>query len=154
MAPVVRHRDATLTLAVERGLCVARWADAPRATHFPLVTAAMRAAAQPRAALFNVVDAQGKLPRFNDEVRRAAMEMARALAPLSMGTAHVLLLDGFTGAAVRMFLSTLTLLSRGGPPTTVHSSVAEGAAWLAAHAATGHTARAIEDAYHVVRGAA
>jgi hypothetical protein len=152
MALEVRHRDEVLTVASERGLCVARWADSPQPRHFPIVTAAMRAAAEPRAALLNVVDARGKLPRFNDEVRRAAAEMARALAPISMGTAHVLLLDGFTGAAVRMFLSTLTLLARGGPATTVHSSVAEGAAWLAAHAPSGHSAQTIEAAYASLRG--
>ncbi len=59
----------------------------------------------------------------------------------------MILLDGFTGAAVRMFLSTLTLLSRGNGPTSVHSSVADGAAWLAAHAATGYSAEAIAGAY-------
>jgi len=147
MALVVRHRDEILTVATDRGLCVARWADSPSAHHFPLLTAAMRAAADPRAALFNVVDARGKLPRFDEEVRRAAAEMARAIVPVASGTAHVLLLQGFTGAAVRMFLSTLTLLSRGGAPTTVHSSVAEGAAWLAKHAANGHSAESIASAY-------
>ncbi len=147
MALVVRHRDEILTVATERGLCVVRWADAPKPQHFPIVTAAFRVAAEPRAGLLNVVDARGKLPRFNDEVRRAAADLARAMTPISSGTAHVLLLDGFTGAAVRMFLSTLTLLARGGPPTTVHSSIAEGAAWLASQTAGGHTAQAIADAY-------
>jgi hypothetical protein len=46
-----------------------------------------------------------------------------------------------------MFLSTLTMLARGGPPTTVHASVAAGAEWLATHAATGYPAQAIENAY-------
>ncbi len=152
MTLVVRHRDEILSLATDRGLCIARWSDAPKPHHFPLVTAAIRDAAEPRAALLNVIDARGKLPRFDEDVRRAAVEMTRAVTPIAAGTAHVLLLDGFTGAAVRMFLSTLTLLSRGSAPTTVHSSVTQGAAWLAAHAATGHTAKSIEDAYTTLRG--
>ncbi len=154
MALVVRHRDEILTVAIDRGLCVVRWADSPKAHHFPLVTAAMRAAAEPRVALLNVVDARGKVPRFDEEVRRAAAEMARAISPVASGTAHVLLLEGFTGAAVRMFLSTLTLLSRSGAPTTVHSSVAEGAAWLAQHAAQGYSADAIARAYAGLSGQA
>lgn len=153
MPPIVHHRDDVLCVVTERGLCVARWADAPKPHHFPVVAAAMRAAADAagRAALLNVVDAKGKLPRFDEEVRRAASEMTRVVTPISLGTAHVILLDGFTGAAVRMFLSTLTLLSRGSGPTTVHSSVAAGAAWLAGHAADGHTAASIEGAYAATR---
>jgi hypothetical protein len=149
MASVLRFADATLRIVVDRGLCVARWADSPAPHHFPHVVTAVKAAADGpgRAALFNVVDAKGKIPRFNDEVRQAAGRMAIAITPISAGTAHVLLIDGFTGAAVRMFLSTLTLLTRSGPPTTVHSTLAAGAAWLANQAGTGITVPQIETAY-------
>jgi len=118
MAPSVRYSDAILRIVVEPGLCIARWADAPLAHHFPRVTEAMHQAAQGSggAALFNVVDARGKLPRFDEEVRKAATRMARDITPYARATAHVLLLDGFTGAAVRMFLSTLALLTRSSAP--------------------------------------
>ncbi len=47
---------------------------------------ARRARSSHRGALLNVVDARGKLPRFDDEVRRAAAEMTRAVMPIAMGT--------------------------------------------------------------------
>ncbi len=154
MPLIVRHEDDILRVVTDRGLCVARWADAPRAEHFAKVTTAMRAAAEGAggAALLNVVDARGKLPRFDDGVRRAAAEMSQAITPIARGTAHVILIDGFSGAAVRMFLSTLTLVSRGRAPTTVHATVAAGAAWLAERAGQEHTAASIENAYAVARG--
>jgi hypothetical protein len=149
MALSVRYEDATLRIVTVRGLCVARWADSPLASHFSEVVTAMQAAADGsgRAALLNVIDAKGKLPRFNDEVRQAAGRMAKAITPISTGTAHVLLMDGFSGAAVRMFLSTLTLLSRASSPTTVHSTVSQGAAWLVDHALTNLATHQIEAAY-------
>jgi hypothetical protein len=99
-----------------------------------------------------VIDAKGKMPRFNDEARKAAAQLARDIAPIATGTAHVILLDGFAGAATRMFLSTLTLLSRAPTPTTVHSTVAAGAAWLANHAPPGWAAPRIEAAYAMASG--
>jgi hypothetical protein len=149
MAATVRYADATLRIVTTRGLCVARWADSPAPQHFPEVVTAMQSAldGSGRAALLNVIDAKGKLPRFNEEVRHAAGKMARAISPISVGTAHVLLMDGFSGAAVRMFLSTLTLLARASAPTTVHSTVSGGAAWLAGLAAGGLVAQEIEAAY-------
>ena len=53
-------------------------------------------------------------------------------------------MDGFSGAAVRMFLSTLTLLARASAPTTVHSTVSGGAACLAGLAAGELVAQEIE----------
>lgn len=153
MQIVTTFEDARLRLVVDQGLCVARWLDSPQPHHFPHVTTAMRRAAEEttRAALFNVVDAKGKMPRFDDAVRQSAAKMARDITPVAAATAHVLLLDGFSGAAVRMFLSTLTLLMRSSAPTSVHATVAAGAIWLAERAPAGWTAARIEAVYAALR---
>jgi hypothetical protein len=149
MPPTLHHADDVLRIVIDRGLCVARWADTPEAPHFPLVTAAMREAARElgRAGLFNVIDAPGKMPRFSEAVRQAGTRMSRDITPVAAATAHVVLLDGFSGAAVRMFLSTLSLLARGGPVTTVHSTLQAGAEWLAMRAPGEWTAQRISAAY-------
>jgi hypothetical protein len=149
MPPTLYHADDILCIVVDRGLCIARWADAPAALHFPIVTAAMQEAARKlgRAGLLNVVDAPGKMPRFSEPVRQAGARMARDITPLVAATAHVVLLDGFRGAAVRMFLSTLSLLARGGPTATVHATLDAGVAWLATRAPGDWTPARISAAY-------
>jgi hypothetical protein len=149
MAATLRYEDETLRVVTDRRLCVARWLDTPAPRHFAEVTKAFAHAVDGKSGvgLFNVVDARGKLPRFNDEIRRAAGDMTRAITPGSAAAAHVILVDGLSGVAVRMFLSTLTLLSRAATPTTIHSTVAEGVAWLARELAPSPTAAQIEAAY-------
>ncbi len=151
MAATLRYADETLRVVTDRRLCVIRWLDSPEARHFAEVTRAFAYAVDKSGkggvGLFNVVDARGKLPRFNDEIRRAAGDMTRAVTPDSAGAAHVILVDGLAGVAVRMFLSTLTLLSRAATPTTIHSSLAEGAAWLGHVLAASPSAAQIEAAY-------
>ena len=150
MAATLRYADETLRVVTDRRLCVIRWLDSPAARHFPEVTSAFAHAVDGSGqgvGLFNVVDARGKLPRFTDEIRRAAGDMTRAVTPASAGAAHVILLDGLSGVAVRMFLSTLTLLSRGTTPTTIHSSLDEGVAWLARVLAANPSAAQIHAAY-------
>lgn len=144
----LRYEDAVLRVAIGEGLCLVRWADSPQPRHFSELLAAMRTASAQsgHAAMLSVVDAKGKLPRFTDEVRGAAQDMAKQSAPLGSGTAHVILVEGFTGAAVRMFVSTLNLLSRSQVPTSVHASIPQAAAWLAEHA-PGWSAGQIEAAY-------
>ena len=145
MAGTLRYRDATLRVAILPRLCVVRWFDSPQLHHFPEIVAAMKAAGEGGGAgLFNVVDGGGKLPSFGGGVREAASEFARELTPLSVGAAHIILVGGLTGTAVRMFLSTLTLLSRSKAPTTIHTSVADGAAWMAKHLGQGMTTAQID----------
>ncbi len=135
MAIVLHHDDEILRVHVHHNLCVARWQDTPTARHFGVITAAMRSATAggERAVLLNVVDAPGKIPRFTDELRQSGAAMSRAIDPLTAATAHVVLLDGFVGASVRMFLSTLGLLSRTPGVQSIFGQVDDGARWLATH---------------------
>lgn len=133
MAAGLHHDDEILRILVRDNLCVARWLDTPTALHFTVITSAMKAAnVGGRAALLNVVDAPGKMPRFTDELRQAGAAMSKAIDPLTAATAHVVLLDGLVGTSVRMFLSTLSLLSRRAGITSTFGAVDEGARWLAA----------------------
>ena len=153
MAPVkISYSDDKLRVAVDEQLCVARWTDTPDPNHFgEVLRGAQSAAVGRRAVLFNVVDAPGKLPRFSDEVRRAAQRMSEGLIPITKVTAHVILMDGFTGATVRMFLSTLTLLTRNGAPTKVFSALDEGSRWLSPHLTERATSERIEAAHATLR---
>lgn len=128
--------DAVLRVAGDRDLCVVRWADSPGPQHFDAVLAAVRERAQQGqpVSLLNVVDAPGKLPRFDEAVRSAARRMSEGMTPHMRAVAHVILLEGFAGATVRMFVSTLTLLSRSSAPTKVFAELDEGRRWLSEQA--------------------
>ncbi|MCC6645755.1 MAG: hypothetical protein IT374_09310 [Polyangiaceae bacterium] len=155
MLATLRHADEVLRLAVRRDLCVARWTDTPTPRHFDEIVRAIEEAARAgdRALLLNVVDAPGKLPRFTDELRRAGGAMGARMGPLTAATAHVVLLEGFVGTSVRMFLSTLTLLSRSGGSVSTSATVEDGARWLADQRGRGRgwTPEAILEAYRATR---
>ena len=46
------------------------------------------------ALMLSVVDAAGKLPRFDEPVRVAARRMSDGMQPISRAVSHVILMDG------------------------------------------------------------
>lgn len=79
-------------------------------------------------------------PRFPDDVRRAAEELAADPRVFSLGFAHVLLLPGLAGSAVRAFIGTVLLVARPPAPAKVFGDVASAIEWLLPKLGAGWTA--------------
>lgn len=69
-------------------------------------------------------------PRFGDDVRRAAEEMARDPKIFERGIAHVTLIPGLAGTAVRAFIQTILLVTRPPTPTKVFADVGSATTWM------------------------
>ena len=69
-------------------------------------------------------------PKFSDEVRRAAVKMAADPHVFPIAYAHIIVMPGFAGTAVRSFIQTVITLSRTPSPSRVFGDVATAAAWL------------------------
>jgi hypothetical protein len=148
-----RYADASLRIASEGALCVSRWSHTPLPEQFSHLTAVMRLTAAEsghKVCLFNVVDEVDALPRLSPENRRAAGQMIEAISPVCAGIAHVVLIPGLRGSAVRVILSTLALLVRSSVPVTIHGNLREGARALTTRGSHGHTGFEIEQLYQRV----
>ena len=67
---------------------------------------------------------------FSAPVRSELTEFAKHDDIHLLGTAHLVMVDGFLGAAVRTFLNTITLVARPTTPTKVFAELQDSAQWL------------------------
>ena len=82
------------------------------------------------AGLLNVVTGDGT-PSFSEEVRHETVQLMKTPGMFTLGSAHIILFDGFKGTAVRAFMSTVMLLGRPPSPNKVFGDAEAAAAWLA-----------------------
>lgn len=149
---MVVHADDKLCIAIEGDLCILRWTDSPGTAQFDTVLATtQRAATRGRLAILNVVDAAGKTPLLGADELAAGIRMSKGFEHVTKAVSHVLLMDGFTGVTVRMFVATLTLVRRSGSPNKVFSTVDEGAAWLKPFVTTPGVGSRIVDVHDSLR---
>jgi hypothetical protein len=140
-----------LRLMATEDLIVAVWSDAPVLEDLGPLTL-LRLATQRQFPLgtgfLNVVQS-GRAAHFSKEVSEATVKFTRA-ATLVLGSAHVILVPGLKGTAVRTFLSTVFLVARQTRPVQVFSKLDKAAEWLAplmANGAHAWTPAAILTAY-------
>lgn len=143
-------QDSTLSLACVRGLVIAVWRDAPTGGQLRELRRAMEEARErfETTALINLV--LSGTPSFSAEVRDESARLTRD-NDWTLGTAHIVLVDGFTGVAVRSFFSTMLLLGRPKVPTKVFGSLEDGCVWLEAILRSSDmpwTAASLADACH------
>ncbi|HVY49139.1 MAG TPA: hypothetical protein VHB21_24785 [Minicystis sp.] len=131
----IHHEDPTLRLASDRGVLVATWFDAPTADQMRVIARAGRELGHgyPSGIGFANVVVRGN-PRFDDEVRAEAIEIARERI-FRRGSCHIVLVEGLAGAATRAFLSMVLLVgkrSRGpdAAPTKVFGDCETAARWF------------------------
>lgn len=116
---------------------IAVWYDAPTLSD---MRALLKAADSLRreypggTALLNVI--KSGTPMFEQSVRLEAQRLTRE-GHFSLAVAHLVLVGGLAGAAVRAFLGTVTLVGRPKDPTRVFGAAGDALAWLADHAARG-----------------
>ena len=149
---MVVHSDDKLRIALDGDLCVLRWFDSPGPEQFDTVLATTRRAGERgRLAILSVADGAGKVPRFGADELTAGRRMSEGFATVTKAVSHVILMDGFTGVSVRMFVATLVLLRRSGSPNKVFSTLDDGAAWLAPFVTTPGLSKGILDVYASLR---
>jgi hypothetical protein len=125
------HTDAILSIATSRNVQVNVWTDAPTVEQIRAFsrTGAALARRHPRGTgLLNVM-LRGT-PRFSEQVRDETVKLMKQ-ADFRLGTAHLVLMGGLTGTAVRAFMSTVMLLARSPTPNKVFGDPGTATAWLA-----------------------
>jgi hypothetical protein len=129
--PAIVHTDATFTIFTSRNVHVNVWCNAPTVEQIRIFSRAGTAMARknPRGAGLVNVMLRGT-PSFSEEVRDETVKLMKQEA-FRLGTAHVVLLGGLTGSAVRAFMSTVMLLARPAVPNKVFGDAETAAAWLA-----------------------
>ena len=133
-APVIQSsQDGLHVVSVERVL-FALWEVVPTMASMRRLQVAgdrHRDTLNGRKQVFvNVVE--GGIPNFTDEVRKEAVRHAQRSAPWRLATAHIVLIPGMRGVAVRSFMSTMLLLGKPPVPTRVFNDMTQAAQWLAA----------------------
>lgn len=126
------HRDATLRIVTSRNLQVNVWTNAPSLEQMRVFgrTGATLARQHPHGAgLLNVI--LPGTPSFSEPVRAEVVKLMKQATLYSLGAAHLILVGGFTGTAVRAFMSTAILISNPSRPNKVFGAPEDAAAWLA-----------------------
>ncbi len=132
------HDDASFRLGVRKNLVVPVWSNTPEVAHiraFGRALAAVHATHGKAFGVFDVVVA-GK-PNVGDDTRDELLGILKDPRFDGHVAAHVVLIPGFQGAAVRAFLSTVSLVSRMRTVSKFFGEVREAAAWIAPHLSQG-----------------
>ncbi len=123
--------NETARIAVSRNVLIVRWADAPRniteLREFEKAGKRVAMAFDKRALFANII-ASGT-PTFSQEARDEVTRLTRT-PMFHLGTAQIVLVQGFAGVAVRAFLSTSFLLSRSRTPNKVFGDLTFGIDWM------------------------
>jgi hypothetical protein len=125
------HTDATLRVVTSRNVQVNVWSNAPTVEQMRVFgrTGAVLARRNPRGiGLLNVM-LRGT-PSFSEQVRDETVKLTKQ-GYFRLGAAHLILVGGLTGTAVRAFMSTVLLLARSPAPNKVFGEPETAAAWLA-----------------------
>jgi hypothetical protein len=124
--------NETARIAIERNVVVAVWMQEPRvpAELREMERAGKKAALRYKgqSALFNVI-ISGR-PSFSEEVRTEVNRITSDDTLFTAATAHVILVEGFVGSAVRAFLATALVVSRTKTPNKTFGDVSLAAKWV------------------------
>ncbi|MEM7153819.1 MAG: hypothetical protein AAF799_13305 [Myxococcota bacterium] len=125
------YADARVRLASYRNVVLAVWWDAPRVLqmqHYRKVLMLLRERHPEGIGGINTV--VGGTPTFPADVRAESAKLTED-ALLDFGLAHIMLMRGLAGTAVRAFLATMLLLGRSKQLTKVFDKEDLGVDWVA-----------------------
>lgn len=133
MAEVVRHYqdDGAVILSLDN-LITATWFAEPtlgRLRALYHTTKSVKAKNPKGCAYAGLII--GGTPRFSAEVRNEAKRITAHVDHRDLAAAHIILIDGLIGSAVRGFLGATVLLGRPKEPTKVFSNISDAVRWLA-----------------------
>lgn len=132
----VVYEDATFHVATCQNLVAMLWCEAPTAEQlraFERIGRRVGRASKGTGVLWNVM-LRGT-PRFSEEARGELVRLMRGEEFLPRANAHIILVPGVAGAAVRAFMNTAVLLGRSKLPARFFGDPGEAATWLAPHLA-------------------
>lgn len=119
------YRDSTLCIFGIEELLFSLWSDAPQLEHIQTLDRAvsqhLRAIGDRKQVFVNVM--LGGKPNFSEEVRRETAKFPQRYSKHRAAVAHVVMLTGLAGVAVRAFTSTTLLLGRPSVPTKVFDKI-------------------------------
>lgn len=129
-SPPPLFRDERVTFFGLEHLFIVVWDNAPQLSQMEAMAEHGRAfeSSHGPAALVNIA-ANGR-PNFSDDVRRIAVELTRDPTLFQVARAHVILMTGFAGIAVRSFINTFLLLGNPPRPTRMLGSLDDAGTWL------------------------
>jgi hypothetical protein len=128
----IAFSDSSLRVATVDNLELASWFDAPELRHMHTIDRVykrMKRRVQGGCGFVNVV--VDGVPKFSAEVREEAAKQTAEVDDRDIATAHLILVDGMVGSAVRAFMSTTILIGRPPHPTKVFGDIPTTARWLA-----------------------
>lgn len=123
--------DSVMRLAVHRNLLVVVWFGPPTIEHVSTMERAAREllVEHPgKTGLLNV--AIGDIPSLDGAMRAEVARIARDRTLVGVGIAHLILTPGPLGSALRVFMSTVILVSKPPFPMRMLPSLDVAAAWL------------------------
>lgn len=126
----ILHEDQTLRVATRKNLGISVWTGAPEVGQIRAmyrITERLTKAWPDGAALLSVI-VRGT-PSFSEQMRGELVKSLKTNRPL-VGSAHLILAQGFAGTATRAFMSTVILLARPPTPNRVFGAEDEALAWL------------------------
>lgn len=125
------YQDRNFRLESHRNVMIAVWSEAPTLPQARVLhrEAELFAKHNPGGQSFaNIV--AGGVPMFTEPVRDELVKLGKSHSIFTLGSAHIILVGGMAGSAVRAFLSTVFLISRPQAPNRVFGSIAEAVTWL------------------------
>jgi hypothetical protein len=132
MAVQEHYHDPTLRIVSERHAVLVAWRNAPTAEQMRALIRVARSISKlhPNKMMFwNAV--LGGTPNFSEDVRKEVAYLTSERSLQGTATAHLILIDGFAGAATRAFFGAVMLATRTPVPTKVFGDVKTAAAWMA-----------------------
>ena len=127
----VRYADSTLRLTSLDNVIVAAWFDAPVLDHMRVIDRQTRYMRREHDVGFVYVNvAVTGIPKFSKEVIDEIERMGKLVTERDLATAHVVLMNGLAGTAVRTFLSTALLVSRPPEPNKVFADLTASVRWM------------------------
>jgi hypothetical protein len=128
----VFFENETARISIERNVVVAAWLQEPREPKElrEMERAGKKAASKYKdaTALFNVI-ISGR-PSFSEEVRSEVTRITSDDTIFAAATAHVILVEGFIGSAVRAFIATALVVSRTKTPNKTFGDIDAAVKWV------------------------
>jgi len=131
--PSPLFRDDRVALYGLEHLFFAVWEDAPRMEQMRALAEHGRRFEEAHGPLALMNIAAAGTPKFPDDVRRIAAEFTADPSLFQLARAHVILMTGFVGVAVRAFINTFILLGKPPRPTRMLPSIEAASQWLPQH---------------------
>lgn len=130
LSPTLVWQSDDALIAVERELIVTRWTGPPTARQLEALASVHERCGREVAILDVVVDVRGR-PSVDAAVRAQLVRLIGAHGARTVGVAHVVMLDGLVGTAVRSFFGAIEMVSGTRTPTSTFDDVDGAAPWLA-----------------------